>query len=76
MSSNLVKTGFVIEVLRTRDDAECDIVIHSRVDDWVPLSILNRMLRERKKQLSKGGSAWNEIHWVQSMLKNKKGGKS
>lgn len=76
MSSNLVKTGFVIEVLKTRDDAECDIVIHSRVDDWVPLSILNRMLRERKKQLDKGGSAWNEIHWVQSMLKNKKGGKS
>jgi len=75
MSDNLVKTGFVIEVLKTRDDAECDIIIHSRVDDWVSLSVLSRMLRERKKQLDKGGPAWNELHWVQSMLKKKTGDK-
>jgi hypothetical protein len=73
MSDSLIKTGFIIEVIKPRDKAECDIIIHSSVDDWVPLSVLNRMLRGRKKQLGKGGSAWNEIHWVQSLLKKKTG---
>lgn len=73
MSEHIIKTGFVIAVIKAKDDDECDVIIHSRVDDWVQLSVLNRILRERKKQLGKGGSAWNEIHYIQSLLKKKTG---
>jgi hypothetical protein len=40
LSEHIIKTGFIIEVIKPRDEAECDIIIHSSVDDWIPLSML------------------------------------
>lgn len=43
MSENeCIKTGFVIEVTKHKNDKECDVVIHSKVDDWVSLDWLKK----------------------------------
>ena len=45
INDTLIKTGFVIEVIKPSGEDECDIIIHSRVDDWVPLSVIREWVR-------------------------------
>jgi hypothetical protein len=75
--SDLIKTGFVIEV--TKNEKECDVTIHSKVEQWISASLLSKKIKEKQREYpTTTSSEWNEngsvkefVDWFLSLLEAK-----